>query len=261
MNPMQHTPQSLCQFPNVYTTSLTAEHGYIQRSCLASSILDMAVPPIRGELNSLTPTPPYTNKAIYRHPSEPGPATGGRFYEEDKQRPSIFFKFCPDTSRLWNLTRQDWIACLMVKCSDVPRLMREGFHLDACNVIKEEGYIEGENKSSNQSSRTSTVTRWYFLADTHQPRRWIASMEVRALNPHTLYNFNLSRLSREVIRSAWAMNQREELIYEYRAYTFRDKYFNAVESPVIGFNIIYDRMPMEGLWPWPRKEKEDEGCL
>ncbi|KAI1159837.1 hypothetical protein F5B18DRAFT_664245 [Nemania serpens] len=217
----------------------------------------MAVAPIHRELNGLTPTPTSANEAVHSHPSELGPATGGRFYKEDKQPPSVKFRFCPDPTRLWHFKYQDWIAFLEVKCSDVPRLMREGFHWDTSNVIKEEGYIERGKPGPNSNAQTSVPARWYFLTDIHQPRRWIASLNVRALDINVLYNFNLSQLSPELIRAASALNQDQQLIYEYRSYTFPDKFCNADESPMTGFNMIYDKMPMEGFWPWPRIEKND----
>ena len=36
--------------------------------------------------------------------------------------------------------------------------------------------------------------------------------------------------------------------------------FDAVESG-INFNAIYDDMPMEGLWPWPKKSQEPNKIL
>ncbi|KAI3330099.1 hypothetical protein F4824DRAFT_492443 [Ustulina deusta] len=216
----------------------------------------MAVKPIPRDLNSQTPTPTSANEAIHGHPSEPGPATGGRFYKEDKQHPSIVFKFCPDPSRFFSLRCQDWVAFLEVKCFDVPRLMREGFHWDDSNVIKEEGYIEYGKGGPNVDVWTSTSTRWYFLIDTHQPRRWLASLDVKASDVNILYNFNPSRLSRELVRSVWASNQDQKQIYGYRSHTSLDKFSNTAESPMTGFNMIYDKMPMEGFWPWPRKENE-----
>ncbi|KAI0452878.1 hypothetical protein F5B21DRAFT_515718 [Xylaria acuta] len=241
---------------NVHATSFTIKYGRIRRSCLATSIIDMAVTPIPRELNNQTPAPTSASEAIHCQPSGPGPATGGRFYKEDKQRPSLVFKFCPDPSRFLTPSCQDWVAFLEVKCVDVPRLMREGFHWDASNVIKEEGYIEYGKKNPNINAWTVASARWYFLTDTHQPRRWIASLDVRASDVNILYNFNLSQLSRELVRSVWAENRNRQQIYGYRSYTRRDRLYNAAESPMIGFNMIYDKMPMEGFWPWPRKENE-----
>ncbi|KAJ2979707.1 hypothetical protein NUW58_g7133 [Xylaria curta] len=216
----------------------------------------MAVTPIPRKLDSQTIVPAFTDEAIHNHPSEPGPATGGRFYKEDKQHPSVVFRFCPDPSRFYHFRCQDWIACLEVKCFDVPRLMREGFHWDASNVIKEDGYIEHGKEGPVVDVLTSASKRWYFLTDTNQPRRWIATLSVMALDFNTLYNFNLNQLSRELVRSAWALNQDQQKIYGYQAHTSFDEFSNTAESPAVGFNIIYDKMPMGGFWPWPQQENE-----
>ncbi len=239
------------------------------------------------------------NESIHYHRSEPGPAMGGSFYREDEQRPSMVFKFCPDPSKPYRVMDHDWLAGLEVKCPDVPRLMREGFHWDADNVVREEGYLEineeepteagvrrtestrwydlhqprlwiasllglmregfhwgaptvikdggylGINKEGPRQAGVRRIegTRWYFLKDLHQPPRWIASLAVRAVDVRILYNFDLCQLSRELIRSVWASNQFQQAIYGYESY-----------RPTVRFNMIYDKMPMEGWWPWPRKE-------
>ncbi|KAI0413168.1 hypothetical protein F5X98DRAFT_391204 [Xylaria grammica] len=143
-----------------------------------------------------------------------------------------------------------------VKCSDVPRLMREGFHWDDSNVIKEEGYLQYGKTNADANSWDLLSTIWYFLADIDQPRRWIACLAVKALNDNTLYNFNLSQLSRETIRSVSASNQDRQHIYGYISFTPADKLSNTAESAMLGFNMIYDKMPMEGFWPWPRERNE-----
>ncbi|KAK5636717.1 hypothetical protein RRF57_012429 [Xylaria bambusicola] len=33
---------------------------------------------------------------------------------------------------------------------------------------------------------------------------------------------------------------------------------NLSELPMEAYNMIYDKLPMEGWWPWPRKENEDD---
>ncbi|KAI1119718.1 hypothetical protein F5Y10DRAFT_259739 [Nemania abortiva] len=83
-----------------------------------------------------SPPPPYKisapdqkaqnsvpNSQNHRHP---GPAMNGQWYSELEQLETIRFSFHPEPSL--PLPAQDWIASLSVECSDVPRLMREGFH-------------------------------------------------------------------------------------------------------------------------------------
>ncbi|KAI0968429.1 hypothetical protein F4678DRAFT_482038 [Xylaria arbuscula] len=217
------------------------------------------------ELNSQTSATISANEAIHGR-LEPGPATGGRFYNDDEQPPSIIFKFCPDTTKRWNIPDQDWIASIQLKCSNVPRLMREGFYWDKSNVINEEGYIENGTTNATAPASKREFTRWYFLTDIYQPRRWIASLAVTALDKNILYNFNLNQLSREKIRLASAVNQNKKQIYGYRSFTSANKSTATAEIPMMGFNMIYDNMPMKGFWPWPKekntahtKDRAEEG--
>ncbi|KAI0429533.1 hypothetical protein F5Y09DRAFT_342527 [Xylaria sp. FL1042] len=225
----------------------------------------MAAASDHPEIKCQVPAPAYKNEATRHNKTEPGPAMGGSFYREDPQDVSIVFKFCPDPSRPYRISDHDWLAGLEVKCADVPRLMREGFHWDASNVIKEEGYVEVNREcpeqagvtnlgrmwrwffpvTVQQSSRRIQGIRWYFLKDLIQPSRWVASLSVQAADLRILYNFDLSQLSRELIRSVWASDQSQHEIYAYQSY-----------PPTVRFNMIYDKMPMEGWWPWPRRETQ-----
>ncbi|KAI0550757.1 hypothetical protein F4679DRAFT_583128 [Xylaria curta] len=152
------------------------------------------------------------------------------------------FGFCPDPSNMF--LAQDWIAVLMVKSHDVPRLMREGFYWDSANVIREEGYIDQDFTVAGyrQDRKYWSGTRHYFLKDLQQPPCWIAPIEVFALNSTTLYQFDLSRSSRENTQWAAAINQSGHQIYHWH-YRF----------PGSWFNVAYDNMPVEGWWPWPKK--------
>ncbi|KAJ8132228.1 hypothetical protein O1611_g1391 [Lasiodiplodia mahajangana] len=213
----------------------------------------MVMTPGPQDTDSQTPDPISANEAIHNTVSDPRQATGANFYTEDRRRRSVRFKFCSDPSKLYALRCQKWIAFLDVKCDDVPRLMREGFFWDASNAIQKEGFLTVENKS-HANDWSGASTRWYFLTDTRQDRLWVASLTVRATDLNVLYNFKLSQLSRELVRSVWASNQDGREIYGYQAYTSPDLVNKTPESPMMGFNVIYDGMPMEGFWPWPRKE-------
>ncbi|KAI0817031.1 hypothetical protein GGR55DRAFT_693348 [Xylaria sp. FL0064] len=225
----------------------------------------MAVTLNDPELKFQIPVSVSENEATRHNQTEPGPAMGGTFYREDPQDISMVFKFCPDPSRPYRIDEHDWLAGLEVKCPDVPRLMREGFHWDASNVIKEEGYVEFNREypeeagitklgriwqwffpvTVQESSRRIQGTRWYFLKDLNQPPRWAASVAVQAVDARILYNFDLSQLSRGLIRSVWASDQFQHQIYGYR-----------FDLPTVRVNMIYDKMPMEGWWPWPRRENQ-----
>ncbi|KAI1174777.1 hypothetical protein F4777DRAFT_579670 [Nemania sp. FL0916] len=196
------------------------------------------------------------NEAIRSHPSPLGPATGGRFYAEDKQCPSIVFMWCQYPYYPALAKCQDWEAILQVKCPDVPRLMREGFHWDVSNVIKEEGFMEWTTKTRSKSPLGAASKRSYFLTDTHESPRWKARLIVYSWDLNFLYDFDVRQLSRSLISSTRAFNQEGRQIYGYKAHTAPGKLCYCAESPMSGFNIIYDKMPLEGLWPWPTKENE-----
>ncbi|TRX93765.1 hypothetical protein FHL15_005441 [Xylaria flabelliformis] len=178
---------------------------------------------------------------------QPGPVTRGNTYRDSEQRCSMSFGFCPDPSD--PTLNQDWGAVLMVKCRDVPCLMREGFHWDGANVIREEGYIDHERDFTCSHRRKDgkcwVSTRHYYLKDLQQPQRWVATIKVFALDPETVYQFDLiNRLSRESMQWATAINQSSgHYIYNWHYCT------------PVRFNAIYDDMPMEGWWPWPRKNE------
>ncbi|KAH8166999.1 hypothetical protein CIB48_g1209 [Xylaria polymorpha] len=128
-------------------------------------------------------------------PQEPVPATSGKSYRNYEHRLSVSFGFCPNPAD-WSLN-QTWVAVLLVKCPDVPRLMREGFHWGRANVMREEGYMDQDFTYARcrQDNQRWAGTRHYFLKDTEQPLRWMAAIAVFALHVETLYQFDLNRIS------------------------------------------------------------------
>ncbi|KAI1826729.1 hypothetical protein F4861DRAFT_43275 [Xylaria intraflava] len=181
---------------------------------------------------------------------QPGPPTSGKFYHEDKRQILIQFIYCPDPSL--RPETQDWEAVLFVKCSDVPRLMREGFHWNDENVVKEDGYIDKTPRQYHRATaRYRGSYRHYFLTDLQKPPRWVATLQVLASKLEALSRFRLDELSRENTYSASAYsqsgpNQPAKDIYSYHH-----------QSPASHINAIYDDRPLEGWWPWPRKDSTD----
>ncbi|KAI3333687.1 hypothetical protein F4824DRAFT_471666 [Ustulina deusta] len=128
--------------------------------------------------------------------------------------------------------------------------MREGFYWDSGNVIHEDGYINLKPNPSalfRRQGKGWDGIRHYFLKDLQQPQRWIATVELYALHFETLSRFDLSQLSPEKIRLGMAFSQLGDTIYKY-----------SYAQPQYCFNAIYDNMPMEGQWPWPRRDTKDK---
>ncbi|KAI0970657.1 hypothetical protein F4678DRAFT_435865 [Xylaria arbuscula] len=207
----------------------------------ATPIIDMVVV-TTGPASNCEPDPIHSNLP------DPGPGTSGRFFREDERKTSITFYIAPNPNKPLVFKSQEWLGSLEVKCQDVPRLMRDGFHWDISNVIKEEGYVE-HHVTSRITREYRLHRRWYFLTDTHQPQRWIASLSIEALHQEVLDTIRLSQVSRERIKYTRACNQDGKVIYEYAAQ-------DSKKLPMLACNAIYDDMPMEGFWPWPPREND-----
>ncbi|KAI0097467.1 hypothetical protein GGR51DRAFT_578142 [Nemania sp. FL0031] len=208
------------------------------------------------------PLPPYNeafgaSRAFQRRP---GPATYGRWYKENPEPETLKFTFCPNPSQPW--FTQDWFATLLVKCGDIPRLMREGFYWDVRNVRHEDGFVREfqpvQSIPTRLDGRGWCGVRYYYLEDSQRPfLRWTASIQVLAIHEITLYNFSLSLLSRERIQLGQACGRTQSiesagayLVYQYLCY-----------EPRACFNAIYGNMPLEGYWPWPRRDTETNGSV
>ncbi|KAI1357540.1 hypothetical protein F5Y08DRAFT_352242 [Xylaria arbuscula] len=170
-------------------------------------------------------------------------------YQEYDQPHLTTFTFSPDPSD--RTLKQDWIGVMHVKCDSVARLMREGFHWDKTNVMLEEGWIDwephGPGYPMRQDGRLWSVVRHYAIEDLDYSLRWIAHLKIFPLDPVTLYRFNIGKLSSENVHSARVTNLDGDVIYRWYP-----------QSPEHCFNLVYDDMPLEGWWPWPKEEQGEK---
>lgn len=87
---------------------------------------------------------------------KPGKAAGGKFYYDHESLPSVQLLFYPEPSGYATaVDEQPWFAQMFVKCDDVPRLMREGFHWTAANVLKEEGCVIKDKTKQDEARNAS----------------------------------------------------------------------------------------------------------
>ena len=139
----------------------------------------------------------------------------------------------------------DWKARIMITTTDLPRLMRQGFHWSEANVRREWGCIRDNDINSYLEERGWVKMRHYALAHQGQDLQWSGSLTVFARTIAVLSSFRTSDLSPDLAYCTWATNPAGRLCYRY-----------SVWDPQDNFNAIYDDMPMEGWWPWPRAEKD-----
>ncbi|XDG04639.1 hypothetical protein ABKA04_004254 [Annulohypoxylon sp. FPYF3050] len=200
--------------------------------------------------------PAYDNPhARLRNSTQPAPpATNGKFYFENQTEETIEIGICPDIPGTPRALQ--WYARLKFKCDNVPQLMREGLYWSLDNVQWEDGYINthGLPEPNNEDDKEMNdyvlykglkYTRNYFLRDLQVPSRWVARFQIHAPTLKTLGDMRLENLSMEDIHyvRAWSSG-RKGLIYGYEA-----------KHPQNSYNVIYDDMPMEGWWVWPKKLK------
>ncbi|KAI1655186.1 hypothetical protein F4813DRAFT_368013 [Daldinia decipiens] len=177
------------------------------------------------------------------------PATNGKRYFEKETKSHIAFCFSPDPTKPY--PTQLWSAQMIIKCDNVPQLMLEGLRWTTDSVLWEDGYV-AEISAAYMHIKTFedlceaglTWTRHYFLQDIQQePPRWIAHLQVHAETCKTLAGIKLGELSIQNVVSAYAWGSRREYIYSW-----------IKKKPWEAYNAIYDDMPMDGWWPWPKRE-------
>lgn len=139
-----------------------------------------------------------------------------------------------------------WKAILEVTADDLPRLMREGFHWTAANIHPEEGYVETDLVPDPHKTEEGygDYSRKYFLADLAREPQWAAWLTIYASKLEVLSRFKVQDLTPDLVTSAEGLNK-GRLVYAYESLDPREN-----------FNSIYDDMPMEGWWPWPKGEAD-----
>lgn len=176
----------------------------------------------------------------------------GNAYTRGPERSSLglIFHPVPTASRC----HQPWIGVMFVKCTDIPRLMRDGFNWDDSNVLREEGSYESNVKAPYFCVQhgTATLTGWnqswthlrqFILRDTqNQPPLWVAHLDVYASELRILRGVNLDLLTTKNIAMTSARGLSGNKIYHYRAWKMEQCY-----------NVVYDDLVMPGFWPWPGK--------
>lgn len=192
--------------------------------------------------------PPYSETDATR--AGPGPIADSPTCPPDwKTRPHNLLMICYPFPRaeVESKTQQEvsWGAHLKVNCRDVPSLMRRGFFWSDANIVQEEGYLSPieEPVPSHARAEGWVVCRYYYLRDLAEEAQWVARLEVYARDYATLRDFRPAKLSVEMVHEAAAWNWDSK-----RTFYFHQDWLD------YRYNVIYDDMPLQGWWPWPKKE-------
>ncbi|KAK8095085.1 hypothetical protein PG997_001770 [Apiospora hydei] len=214
-------------------------------------------------------SPPTYQESCNPRPTPP--ATAGASYHAYAAPPSIEFEFhpVPQSPR----ADQPWFGRLSIKTENVPLLMKDGFAITPESILREEGCVKFTTSEPEEEwmKEKWPYTRHYFLRDpntpipapaqqqreegggegqeTQIPPRWMAHMQCFAANFEALAQIRLCELTHHQVDNctASARGGKGPRIYHFDRLRARES-----------INCIYDDLPLEGLWPYP---KSQEGFL
>jgi hypothetical protein len=132
----------------------------------------------------------------------------------------------------------EWTAQLYVTTWDLPGLMRDGLHLTPENVQEQDNHFKW---GSLLEGGKIVYPRSYTVIDS----RWSGHLHVCAWTATPLVNFRIHHLSAAKVLTASVGDDKEKLMYCYD-----------LDRPEHSFNCVYDDMPLDGLWPWPKREEK-----
>lgn len=217
--------------------------------------------PSYSPLRDASPPPPYIHG---RHPLPSDTCNkplARAFGKPHRQGPSAYFGLAKgklessaDENILMLLSQQvtapieGWQARLQIQADDIPSLMRNGLHWTEANLDREAGYIGKNPQDEVNSLIPSYVTcmRVYFLRDLAEQPQWTAKMTVFFTDLDQLSQFRFCDLRLDQIIFCAARTTEDRMVY----------LFNRIPNYGCGnINTIYDDMPLDGWWPWPKRSK------
>lgn len=138
----------------------------------------------------------------------------------------------------------NWQAFVKIQADDLGRVMREGLHWTEANLDREAGYIDYNPQSSISSLIPPFITcaRVFVFRDLAREPQWTAKMTVLCRDLPSLSLFRFSDLTVDHIAFCTAKDADGKMVYM----------FGRVGG-CFNMNTLYDDMPLEGWWPWPKR--------
>ncbi|KAI0187814.1 hypothetical protein EV127DRAFT_498462 [Xylaria flabelliformis] len=157
-------------------------------------------------------------------------------WENNNQEPMIMIlSYCPNPSKEWRI--QDWVALMNVTCSAPPHPISKGFFWGIANVVFSAfmaiDVVKGDPRQDEQKWAGS---KRYLIRDLQQPRRWLAKIQVFALDTETLRLFDVTQLSHQKIQFGEAFCPYRHLEYQYSCGKFSPCY-----NPVYGDTFMKEK--------------------
>ncbi|KAF5245322.1 hypothetical protein FANTH_7444 [Fusarium anthophilum] len=133
-----------------------------------------------------------------------------------------------------------WEAHLVLYTSDIVGLMRKGLYVSKENVILKESCL------TMSPCQPELKTYYYNRHFTLTGPSWKGNLVVTTLSCPIATNFRVEHLSADKVSRCYASDISKTQCW---AYNF------TIDKPEVNANYILDDTPLEGLWPWPRKER------
>lgn len=176
-----------------------------------------------------------------------------KWWEKSTTKQKIHMKFVRDVSPYMANKPANgpdmWIVYLDLKTFHLPSLMKYGLYIDPRNVKEWENYV---SKIYSHKEERWSYCRKYTLLDP----QWSGSLSVTSWSMKALNDFRIEDLSANLVLEAWVEkeehNKKCKQCWEHHDRDFI--YFFDLRAPDDKINCIFGNMPMDGLWPWPRRE-------
>lgn len=148
-----------------------------------------------------------------------------------------------------------WTAIMEVWVDNIPALMRHGFHWSAANVdrssqwIETFGLLEVATTFMEERRRYGKQRRRYTIRGSTTGPKWVAHINVFSRDASTIVDFSLDQINMDTISEAEAWSFARRKVYQAQ-----------MKDSGICFNTIYDKMPLEGWWPWPKAKPDGQAA-
>lgn len=135
-----------------------------------------------------------------------------------------------------------WFAELVLWAPDLVGLMRDGLY------VTEEDVDVAKNHTTEEHCpryERRMIFRHYRL----KSPKWSGYLIVKSVDIHEAINFRIQHLSHDKAIVGWVQDKERNPVYVW------------LHLRNSNTNNIFDDKPLEGLWPWPRKElagKQDD---
>lgn len=163
---------------------------------------------------------------------------------------NLTFRFSPEAQQTVTIGRffrnrkehPGWCAAMWIRARNIPRLMRRGFYWSAANIIKGEDRLLLDDFPIPFLRRHRRTCR---LIDVGQHPEWEAMFCVESGRRDTVINFDMNRVTMNTVVEVEALDWDGKTIYF------------AQKRSGLFFNSIFDQMPLDGWWPWPKGSGEE----